>query len=82
MDVLPLGVFSIHNFNSRNLKGNGNAATVPSRYLEEVFSSSNNLVVIVLKKCFPLKRISPFRVDFELCNLAYLLYAQTAIHTN
>ncbi len=31
--MFPLGVFSIHNFNLRNLKGNGNAATVVSLYI-------------------------------------------------
>jgi len=39
--------------------------------------------VVVLKKQFLSKKISPFALNFESCNFADVVYVQTAtLHTN
>ncbi len=48
--------------------------TVISQYPEEACCSPNETFFVVLEKCFLLKRISPFRVDFELCRSLQIIF--------
>jgi len=45
IDMFPLVVFSIHNFNLRNLKGNGNAATVAVTNQQAISSWTSTSVI-------------------------------------
>ncbi len=54
-----------------------------SQHPEKKCCSPNEPFVVVLEKGFFKNKISPFGVDFEICNFVDLFYAQTyTLHTD
>jgi len=46
IDVFPLDLFSIHNFNLRNLKGNGNALVTSDTEIMNYYNTKNTVILM------------------------------------
>ncbi len=58
----------------------GRSDTVISQYPEEACCCPNKTCFVVLEKCFLLKRISPFRVNFELSWSLQIIFMLKQLH--